>query len=296
MSNNTAISRIAPRAHGRFIDRVRRRGRRLVLLAGLTALAAFWVYPFLWMISTSLKTNAEVFRGLSLVPQSGAQFQNYVRAWTAARFGIYFQNTVIVAAAVVVSVLLITSMAGYALGRRKAPGYKVILGLLVGTLLVPNSFTVIPIFDLMRSLGLLNTIAAVILAQVGTVPVIFILLFMGFFRSIPQEMEDSGVMDGAGFARVYRSIMLPMTGPVVATVVIFQFMHSWNDFLFPLVFTLGRPEARTLAVGMFAFVGEHMIDWAGMAAAASIALVPIMVLFIFMQKHFVRGLEGAVKG
>jgi len=261
----------------------------------LTAIAVFWIYPFLWMLATSLKTTTEVFRGLARIPEQ-FMFENYVRAWTAARFDVYFINTVVIAATVVAVVVIQGSMAGYALGRRNPPGRNYLIGVLVAAMLMPVTFTIIPVFDLMLELCLLNTRTSVILGQIGLVPPLYVLLFMGFSYSIHRDIEDSAAIDGAGFVRIYWHVMLRMTTLIIATVVIFQFMDSWNDLLRPLVFTLGRPSARTLAVGMYAFAGDHMVDWTVMAAGASISIVPLMVLFVFMQRHFVRSHAGAVKG
>ena len=130
----------------------------------------------------------------------------------------------------------------------------------------------------------------------GHTPVIYILLFAGYFSRVPVELEEAAKMDGAGFVRTFISIMLPLTKPVVATVSILQVLHAWNDFLLPVVITLGNPDIRTLSVGVYAFKGEYFVDWSGMAAASVITILPIIILFLFMQKYFVEGVQGAVKG
>ena len=122
------------------------------------------------------------------------------------------------------------------------------------------------------------------------------MLFAGYFSRIPVELEEAAKMDGAGFIRIFVTIMLPLTKPVVATVSILQVLHAWNDFLLPLVITLANPGIRTLSVGVYAFKGEYFVDWSGMAAASVITILPIIVLFLFMQKYFVEGVQGAVKG
>ena len=134
------------------------------------------------------------------------------------------------------------------------------------------------------------------IATAGHTPVIYILLFAGYFSRVPVELEEAAKMDGAGFVRTFISIMLPLTKPVVATVSILQVLHAWNDFLLPVVITLGNPDIRTLSVGVYAFKGEYFVDWSGMAAASVITILPIIILFLFMQKYFVEGVQGAVKG
>jgi len=271
-------------------------GKKLLAHVALIAVGFFWMYPFLWMISASLKTPTEMFgRGLSLIPES-LQFENYVRAWKVANFSGYFLNTVVVTTAVVLIVIFLTSTCGYVLRRFNFPGKTVIIALVVATVFLPTRYTIIPIFDLVKRLGLLNSLGGLILVGAGTQQALFILLFSSFFRGLPKELEESAIIDGAGFLQVFARIMLPLSTPVIATVTIFQFITSWNDFLFPLILTLRRPSLRTLGVGMYAFVGEHTFDWTGAAAGAAISLVPVMTIFLIFQKWFISGVVGAVKG
>ncbi len=271
------------------------RMREIVTTILLTPVALIWVYPFLWMVSASLKTNDEIFRsGLNIIPQSWS-WENYQRAWVEANISQYFFNTIAIAVGSVIVVVITTGMMGYVLGRYSFPGKRLIIGLFVATVFMPQGYTVIPIFELINNLGLNGSLLGVILAQAGGAHVIFILLFAGYFGQIPKEMEEAAVVDGAGFLRVFFQIMLPLAKPIVATIVIMQFIASWNDFLLPLVLTLSRPELRTLSVGMYAFRGEYFTDWSGMAAAATIAIIPVIIVFLAMQRYFIEGLAGAVK-
>lgn len=272
--------------------------KRLPIHIFLLALGFIWVYPFIWMLSASFKTTKELFDLNSvwrLIPSS-FQFQNYIRAWTVANFSGYFLNTVIVTCCTVLLVLFLTSTCGYAFGRYNFPGKKILIALLIATIFIPSGYTVIPVFDMLKRLGLLNTLTAVILAEAGGGQVIFILMFMGFFAGLPVEIEESARMDGANFFQVFSKIMLPLSVPIIATVSIFQFMNTWNAFFNPLIFTLGRPELRTLGVGMFAFTGEYSFDWTGATAAASISLIPVIIVFLSFQKLFINGVVGAIKG
>jgi raffinose/stachyose/melibiose transport system permease protein len=151
------------------------------------------------------------------------------------------------------------------------------------------------VFDLINRLNLNNTLLGIILAESGGAHVIYVLLFAGFFSQLPHEMEEAAIIDGAGFVRIFAQVMLPLSGPVVATTIILQFMSSWNNFFLPLVLTLSRPELRTLGVGMFAFQGQYYSDLSGMAAASTIALLPIIAVFLALQRYFVEGVAGAVK-
>ncbi|SDT27931.1 raffinose/stachyose/melibiose transport system permease protein [Microlunatus soli] len=261
----------------------------------LLGLAAIWIYPFLWMLSAALKDPIEVFSaGLDLLPKD-FRWDNFRRAWVDAHFGQYLLNTVLVTIATVIIVVVRTAMAGYVLARYAFYGRKVVLAILVATLFVPAGYTIIPVVDLAARLHLLNSIAGMVIALSGGAHVASILLYLGYFHRLPRELEEAAIMDGAGFLRTFFSVMLPLAGPVTATVTLMTFMATWNAFFLPLVFTFSRPDLRTLSVGMLAFVGENSTDWSGMAAAATISLLPVVTLFILLQRYFVEGIAGAVK-
>jgi ABC-type glycerol-3-phosphate transport system permease component len=276
--------------------RIRKLVRQLPIHIFLIPLCFFWIYPFLWMLSASFKSQEEMFlSGASLIPDEIIT-DNYVRAWEGANFAQYTVNTVIVTTATVLIVILVASMAGYALGRGKMPGKRLVVGILIATMFLPKGFTILPIFVLINELGLNNSLAGIILVESGSGNVIAILLFMGYFASIPKELEESAIMDGAGHVRIYWQIMLPLAKPVIGTVAIFNFISTWNSFLVPLVFTLTRPDLRTLGVGIYSFAGEFGTDWAGLAAGSVITILPIIVVFLWLQKYFIEGLAGSVKG
>ncbi|RIQ15743.1 carbohydrate ABC transporter permease [Jiangella rhizosphaerae] len=287
-ATETAAARHAP---GRW----RRRAPIWALTAVLLVVAAFWVYPFVWVLSASVKDQLEVFAsGLGLLPDEFV-WSNYGRAWTDANFGRYMVNTVIVTAATVVVVVIRCAMAGYVLARYRFLGRRVVMGVLVATLFVPAGYTIIPVVELTQQLGLLNSLTGMVIALSGGGHVAAVLLYLGYFRGIPREIEEAAVIDGAGFLTVFFRVMLPLAGPVTATVVVLTFLTTWNAFFLPLVFTFSRPDLRTLSVGMQAFVGENSVDWPGMAAAATLSLIPIVVLFLVLQRYFFEGIAGAVK-
>jgi ABC-type glycerol-3-phosphate transport system permease component len=268
--------------------------RRLITYLILTAVCVVWIYPFLWMVSASLKSNLEVFSGLGLIPEHW-HWENFAYAWEGADIGGYFLNTVVVSVGGVIIVLVTTSMMGYALGRYSFPGKKLVIGLLGLLVFLPQGYTIIPIFDLITRLHLSGSLLGIILAESGSAHIIMILLFAGYFRQLPNELEESALVDGAGFLRIFLRIMLPLSRPVIATSIILQFIASWNDFLIPLVLTLSQPSLRTLAVGVYSFQGENLTDWSSMAAASTISVVPVVVVFLFLQRYFIEGLAGAVK-
>ncbi len=262
---------------------------------GMTIFCLIWIYPFLWMIGTSLKTNAEMFSNPGLIPDNWA-WDNYRRAWVEANMGRYFFNTLIVTGGSVLIGTLSTAMMGYVLGRYRFPGRNVIFFAFVATVFLPQGFTIIPVFELLSFLGLSSSLFGLTLATSGQSMVIFILLFAGYFSQLPKELEEAALVEGVSFLRIFWYVMLPLARPVIVTVVIMQVLHAWNDFLLPLVITLANPGIRTLSVGVYAFNGEQIIDWTGMSAAATISILPIVVLFILLQRYFINGLAGAVKG
>ncbi|TCC20587.1 carbohydrate ABC transporter permease [Kribbella sindirgiensis] len=261
----------------------------------LVGIAVLWIFPFLWMLSASLKDNMEMFTGgLKLWPSTFV-WDNYSRAWNDAHFGRYLINTVVTTLVTVVIVTIRCATAGYVLARYRFRGSKLFLGVLIATLFVPTGYTIIPVVKISMQLHLIDSLGGMILALSGGAYVSAILLYYGYFRQIPRELEEAAVVDGAGFVRTFFSVMLPLAMPVTATVAVLTFITTWNAFFLPLVFTFSRPDLRTVSVGMQAFVGETATDWSGMAAAGVISIVPVVVLFIFLQRYFVEGISGAVK-
>lgn len=278
--------------------RVATRAGRIWTLVRYMALAAFclaWIYPFLWLVSASLKTPMEIFaKGLNLLPDAPV-WENYTRAWITAGFQGYMLNTLIVTIGTVALVIVHTALTGYVLGRCQFIGRGLVIAVLGATFVIPAGLTIIPIVDLAAALGLMNGPWGIIFALAGSGQSAAILLYAAYFRGLPKELEEAAVMDGASFLRVFFNIMLPLAGPVTATVGVLTFLAAWNAFLIPLVFTFSAPELRTLSVGMLAFVGTNETDWSGMAAAATISLVPVIAFFFVVQRYFVEGISGAVK-
>lgn len=275
--------------------RVKIRPLLLLTHAILLVVGFFYLYPFLWMLGGSFKSlNGFFTQGLSIFPDTW-RWQNYAEAWNVAKFGIYFKNTVFVTVGVVVLTNLFASMAAYTLARTNIPGKKIILGVIAVTFLMPKGYTILPVFEVILKLGLNNTLWAVILVDTAGGLIWFTLLYLGYMTTLSKEVEEAARIDGASFPRIYWNIAMPMAAPMIATATLFAFRGTWNDFFTPLVFTLGRPELRTLAVGMFAFVGENSSDWTLMCAGAAITIVPIVIVFLFLQRYFIEGIAGAVK-
>jgi raffinose/stachyose/melibiose transport system permease protein len=254
-----------------------------------------WVYPFLWALGSSFRSSAGFLtEGLSIFPHE-LQWSNYVTAWNDASFGQYFINTVIVTALTVGFTLLFTAMAGFALARTRFPGKRILLVLVAITFFLPTGYTIIPVFDLVQRLGLLNSLGAIILVETAGNMVFSTFLFMGYFTTMDQEMEDAARVDGANFNQRFWYIMLPLAKPMLATVGLFTFIGAWNNFFIPLIFTLGVPDLQTLAVGLYSLISQTSTDWTSLCAGSIIALAPIIIVFIFAQRYIINAVAGAVK-
>jgi ABC-type glycerol-3-phosphate transport system permease component len=287
---------VASGARSIRLRRPRFRPRWLLVHAVLLVVGFFWVYPFLWAVGSSLKSQAGfIDEGLSLIPRE-LGWQNYVDAWTGASFSTYFLNSVIITASTVAGTLLLTSMAGYALARTSFPGKRIFLVVTVITLFLPRGYTIVPVYDLITRIHLLNTLWSVVVVQVAGGMVFNTFLFMGYFITIARELDEAARVDGAGFNRIYWYIMLPLARPMIATLGLFAFISSWNDFFTPLVFTLGQPQLRTLPVGLYAFVSQTSTNWTALCAGSIITLAPIVLVFVLAQRHVIDAVAGAVKG
>ncbi|MEO3794709.1 carbohydrate ABC transporter permease [Nonomuraea sp. B10E15] len=268
---------------------------QVVTVVLLLVLGGLWIYPFAWLVSASLKSSPEIFgRGLALLPEEPV-WENYARAWNEVGFATYFVNTLVITAGTVLLVVVRSALAGYVLGRYDFVGKKLLIGVFLVTFFLPEGYTIIPITQLTDQLGLLNTHAGVILGLGAGGQIASTLLYAGFFRRMPKELEETARLDGAGHFTIFFRVMLPLAWPITATVVILTFLFAWNVYLLPLVFTLSEPGLRTLAVGMTVFVGERGTDWSGMAAAAVISLIPVIAVFVVLQRKFVDSIAGAVK-
>jgi raffinose/stachyose/melibiose transport system permease protein len=273
----------------------RRLRLNLIAIPILLLISLVWIYPFLWTVSASFKTQAGVFTGgASLIPDQ-LNFDNFRRAWVNAGFSGFFANTILYSAVSTFVEVVKAALCGYVLARYDFPGRLFLHRLIIATLFIPVASIIVPQFVLVEQLGLLNTRAGVILAMSGSAGALYVLMFTGFFSTVPTDLFDAAKLDGAGFLRTFR-LVLPLAKPVIAVVVIFQFVSNWNEFNIPLVFTLGQPDLQNLAVGMLSFKGEHSVDWSGFAAGMTISFAPMLIVFLLFQNYFVRGLAGATKG
>lgn len=262
--------------------------------AVLIAYALVVLYPVLIMLFSSIKSTRELYTNPYGFPAQ-PMWSNYARAWAEANFAVYFKNSLWVTGLSTTVILFLASMASFVLGRISFRMNSWIYLFFVAGLLIPSRLAIIPLFLLMRDLHLLNThFGLVVVYTAGAMP-FSIFLLTTFFRQIPTELQEAAEVEGAGLFTIYWRIMMPLVRPALATVGIFEFLHIWNDFFFPLVF-LKSNKLLTIPVGLSVFFGEYATDWALLFAALAISILPVLVVFAFMSRQFISGLtQGAIK-
>jgi ABC-type glycerol-3-phosphate transport system permease component len=259
----------------------------------LTALAAATAYPFVWLLVTSLRKSNTVFTE-GLIPHA-LTFDAYKRVLSQVDLPAHFLISMVITGITVLGVVFLATLAGYAFAWLEFPGKRAIYLTLLGTLLVPATALIVPQFLELKQLRLLDTLPGLILVYIGTSLPFAMFLMRAYFETLPRDLADSARVDGAGEFRIFASVMLPLAGPGVATLIIFQFMFTWNEFI--LANTLLRtPDKLPLQPVLFALKGQHSTDWPLLTAALVISIVPVVAVYLRMQRQFVQGLTaGALK-
>jgi multiple sugar transport system permease protein len=254
----------------------------------LFPLALVMLIPLLWMIVTSLETFAETQRFPPVLIPHSIHWQNYPDALRAAPFGRWFLNTTIVTTVVVASNLLLCSLAGYAFARIRFFGREAVFLLILATLMIPFQVVMIPTFLIVKRMGLLDSVGALIVPNLANAFGIFML--RQFFRTLPVELEEAARIDGASRLGVLFKIVLPLSAPALATLAVILFMWTWNDFLWPLIAIINNQHAVTLQLGLTQFQGAHTTQWNLLMAGNVMSMIPMLVLFFAAQRYFVRGI------
>jgi raffinose/stachyose/melibiose transport system permease protein len=263
----------------------------LVLLAN----AALVLVPVVLMGLSAFKSTREIFQNPFGLPAVWS-LENFQKVWVEARFGDYFQNSVFVTAVSAAILVAFGAMASYALGRFRFRGNDALYVYFLTGLLMPVRLAIIPLFILMRNLNLLDNLWSLILiyAASGLPSAIFILT--GFFRTLPADLDSAARIDGAGEWTIFTRVMLPLVRPALVIVTIYNVIPIWNDFFFPLVFIKSN-HLKTLPLGMTTFFGQYYTDYAALFAGLTLAALPVILLYVVLSQHFIRGLTaGAVKG
>ncbi len=252
------------------------------------------IFPLGVMFISGFKTTREIFMNPFGLPKHWT-FNSYIKAWKAANFAAYFKNSIIVSAVSIILILFVSSMGAYVIARFNFPGRRLVYLYIIAGLVLPVRLAIIPIFLLIRSLRLNDTLFSLFLVYTAGGISFSMFLLTNFFKSIPVDLEDAARIDGAGVFRIYWQINLPLLRPALATVTIFNFIRVWNDFFFPLIF-IDTDSKKTIPLGIQNFFGEFDVQWDLLFGALNIAIIPIIIFFLILSKQFITGLtEGAIK-
>ncbi len=259
---------------------------RMIWMTVAAILAAMTIFPLLWMVSIAFKTATESFAP-SLVP-ADPTMENFLHVMTAVPFVRYMLNSLFVSVTVTVVALFFHSMAGYALARLRFPGRELIFLAIFSTLLVSLPVIIVPLFIIVKAFGMLNTYAGLI------VPAIFnafgIFLLRQYYLSMPREIEEAAVIDGAGYWRIYWSVVLPLSKPILSALAILFFLANWNAFLWPLTVTSDQ-RLWVVQVGIANFKSEYSASWNYMMAASTVVAIPTLVLFLIFQRQIMDSIK-----
>jgi ABC-type glycerol-3-phosphate transport system permease component len=276
-------------------------GRRTAILVGkiaryaiLTVFLLYFIMPVVLVWTSSLRDSTEINVNPLGLPAS-PKWENLAEAWTRGQFSRYVLNSVLYCVSIVSGVVLISSLAGYALAHINIPGRQYILTVFLLGVMVPFQSIMIPLYYLLRDLGMLQTHLAFIVPAIALGLPFGIFLMRGFFLGLPAEIAHAARIDGANEWTVFWRIMLPLVRGGMFTLVIFQFLHTWNAFLMPLVF-VQQDELRPVMLGMMFFFGRFSSDQGMIAAAVTITMMPVVILYLALQRQFIQGITaGAIK-
>ncbi|MEC2342999.1 carbohydrate ABC transporter membrane protein 2, CUT1 family (TC 3.A.1.1.-) [Paenibacillus barengoltzii J12] len=270
-------------------------GFRILAYTFLSLFAIINIIPLFWMVVNSFKNEQEYALSPFSLPEA-LHVSNYAEAWKVANMNVYFLNSLFVTFASLVVTVFLGALASYFLSRFQFRLRGFTYGVFLLGMLVPIHATLIPIFLIMQKLHLLDTHLSLILPYTAFHLSLTIIILEGFMRGFPKDLEESGVMDGAGIFRIFWSIILPITRPAMATVIILNFIYNWNEYLFALVL-ISSSELKTLPLGLANFVGIETANLTLQMAALTMALIPIIIFYLLLQKQLVTGMTaGAVKG
>jgi len=270
-----------------------RRRRTVTLVVHLLLIAASIVmlYPLFWMLSASLRPEAEIFTSTSIWP-SEWNLGAYLRGWNGLQvsFGQFFWNSFVIAILSVVGNVVSCSLAAFAFARLKFRGRNFWFAIMLGTLMIPYHVTLIPQYVLFLNLGWVDTFLPLVVPKFLALDAFFIFLMVQFFRGIPRELDEAAMMDGCSPWRIYWKVMLPLSMPVLATAAIFSFIWTWDDFFGPLIY-LNDMQNFTVQLGLRSFVDSSSeSDWGGLFAMSTLSLVPVFFFFLFFQRLLIEGI------
>lgn len=290
------VPAISPEARRRQIrKRIRGAVRSVLVHTSLIPIAFVFMLPFLWMLSTSLKTDEQLFTYPPVWIPNPFNWANYPNTVTYITFFLYLRNTVIIAVAATVGALFSCSLVAYSLARIPWPGRNFLFILTVATLMLPFQVTLIPLFLVFKNMGWVGDFRPLIVPHFFG-GALYIFLLRQFFMSIPMELSEAARIDGASEFRIYWSVILPLAKAALATVAIFEFIARWRDYLGPLIY-LSDQKLYVLSLGLYEYSSQYGREWGLLMAASVLITLPIILLFFFLQKTFVQGIAlTGIKG
>lgn len=270
---------------------------REILLTTLLSLGAFVsMVPFIYMVSTAFKGKVYIFEIPPRLIPDNPTFENFISAWTSNDFSKYFLNSIFVSVVAVLTILLLASMMAFAFARYDFVGKKLLFGLVIFFMTMPAMCLIIPQFILARDLLLTDKLAGLIALDIAQNLPFAVFLLRGFLEEVPKEIEEAARIDGASAWATYWVIVLPLCKPALATAATIAFLGSWDEYVWATTI-INTPSKRTLPVAIAAYQGVHTTNWGLVFAASLIAIVPVLILFVSLQKYYVKGMvAGAVKG
>ena len=263
------------------------------------------LFPLFWMLRSALMSNETIFTDKSLIP-SELHFENFLYAWTKGNFGMYFLNSLIYTVTVVVGIVVVSSLAAFAFSRLQFPGKNIFFYMFVAAMMIPLPGSFVPLTVLMTKLGFINSPyqvvrqAGYVLCMINVGLSLSILLLKTFFDKMPPDLEDAARIDGCTKLGIWRHVALPLARPAIAVIVIFNSLNVWNEYILAMLLLNDIPGKSTimpLQRGIMVFTGTHSVDYPLLMAGLTIAAAPIVLIYILMQKHIIKGLSsGAVVG
>ncbi len=265
-----------------------KKANHIAIYSLLVVLGITMLIPFIWMVSTSLMSEIEVYQFPPRLLPKTPRWENYSNALTLLPFGTFFLNTIIVTLISVGGQLLTCSMAAFAFARLRFRGRDALFALFLSTMMIPTIVTLIPAYLIINAFGWMNTYWALFTPILTSVWGIFLL--RQFFQTLPRDYEDAARIDGANNWTIYWRVILPQAKPALATLSIFAFMNGWKDFLWPLIVTT-RNDMRTLEIGIAMFSSLYGTNWPYQMSAAVVVLIPILIVFLLTQRYFLEGIS-----
>ncbi|MFD1676837.1 carbohydrate ABC transporter permease [Alicyclobacillus fodiniaquatilis] len=267
-----------------------RRIRQSILITVLSLIALVGIAPYLFMLLTSFKNNAEYYKSYFAIPKP-FHWENYLLAWR--QISDYFLNSLIVAVASIIGVLVLGAISSFVMARYEFPAKRFLYWMIIALMSVPGITTLIPLFILIKNMGLIDHRLSLILPYIATGQIMSIFLMRTFFENLPEEVFEAATIDGANGFRLFWNLAIPLSKPIISTIAMISFLGVWNDYVWPSV-VIASNQLRTITIGLAFFQGEFLTEWGQLFAGYVIASIPLLIVFAFGMRYFVSGLTGGV--